>query len=88
MYTKESPATQKFPCLVEAPHNALGASIYIFSNDGLHFKAEIVDPQKSGPVGCFVTTLKIMSRHSCHICSPAFFMACSFLSQHSFMLSS
>ena len=31
--------------LVEALHNGLGASIYIFSNDGPHFEAEIVDPK-------------------------------------------
>ena len=37
-------------------HGALDASIYRFSNDGLHFKAEIVDPQKSGPIGCFLAT--------------------------------
>ena len=37
-------------------HGALDASIYRFSNDRLHFKAEIVDPQKSGPIGCFLAT--------------------------------
>ena len=35
--------------LTEATHSALYAFIYIFSNDGLHFKAEIVDPQKLWP---------------------------------------
>ena len=34
------------PGSTEVAHNALGASIYRFSNDGLHFEAEIVDPQK------------------------------------------
>ena len=73
---------------MEAAHNALDVSIYKFSNDGPRFKAEIVDPQKSGPVSGFVVTLKIMLQHSCHLCSPAFVVACSFLSQHFFVLSS
>ena len=34
---------------MEAVHNALDASIYRFSNDELHFKAEIVDPEKFWP---------------------------------------
>ena len=37
-------------------HSDLDVSIYIFSNDGPHFKAEIVDSQKSSPIGCFVAT--------------------------------
>ena len=42
---------QEIPSLAKSTHDALGASIYRFSNDGLHFKAEIVDPQKYGLVG-------------------------------------
>ena len=42
----------------EVAHNALDAYIYRFSNDGPHFKVEIVDPQKSGPIGCFVATME------------------------------
>ena len=34
---------------VEDAHNTLNASIYRFSNDRLHLKAEIVDPNKSLP---------------------------------------
>ena len=34
----------KVPSFVEAVHSALDASIYIFSNDGPHFKAKIEDP--------------------------------------------
>ena len=33
------------PGSAEVAHNALRAYIYRFSNDGPHFKAEIVDPQ-------------------------------------------
>ena len=33
----------------EAAHSALDVSIYRFSNDGPHFKAEILDPQKFWP---------------------------------------
>ena len=47
---------QEVPGLAEAAHSALDASIYRFSNDGPHFKDEIVDPQKSSLVGCFVET--------------------------------
>ena len=37
------------PGLAEAVHSALDASIYRFSNDGPHFKAKIMDPQKLWP---------------------------------------
>ena len=40
----------------EAAHIAQCASIYRFSNDGLHFEAKIVDSQK-------MTQLKTLSRH-------------------------
>ena len=53
---KEIPATKKFLILEKVVHNALDASIYRFSNDGSHFKAEIVDSQKSSSEGCFVAT--------------------------------
>ena len=71
---------------MEAPHNALGAAIYRFLNVRPHLMAKIVDPQKSIIVGGFVVTLKIMLQHSCHLCSPAFVVACSFLSRHTLPL--
>ena len=37
---------QQVPSLAEVVHRALDTSIYRFSNDGPHFKAEIVDPLK------------------------------------------
>ena len=30
-----------------------------------------MDPQKFGPLGGFIVTLKNISQHSCHLCSPA-----------------
>ena len=52
-----STATRKFQVFAEAAHNALDASIYSFSNDGPHFKAEIVDPKKN------MAQLVTLSRH-------------------------
>ena len=40
----------------EAMHSALGASIYRFSNDGLHVEAKIVDPKKISLRDFFVAT--------------------------------
>ena len=59
-------------------HSALDAFIYRFSNDGPHFKAKIVDPKNSGPISRFVATWEILSRHSFHLCSLGFVVACSF----------
>ena len=47
-----------------------------------------MDPKKSRPAGGFVATLKIMSQHSCHLCSLNFFVACDFLSRYSLLPSS
>ena len=39
-------SSTEVPGFAEAAQIALGASIFRFSNDESHFKAEVVDPQK------------------------------------------
>ena len=51
-------SSPEVPGSAEALHSSLDASIYRFSNDGSYFEAKIVDPKKSGPIGCFVTTME------------------------------
>ena len=46
---QRSSSYPEVPGFAEAMNSALDASIYRFSNDGSHFKAKIMDPQKFWP---------------------------------------
>ena len=46
---QRSSSYPEVPSFAKAAHSVLDASIYRFSNDGPHFKVEIVDLQKFWP---------------------------------------
>ena len=66
-------------------HNALCASIYRFSNDGPHFEAKIVDPQKLAKVASLSQHRKL-----CHdivlFVLQLFVMACNAMLRQSSVL--